>query len=292
MPWTGEWPGERECREFGWWTKPNPAGPGYVPCGPDDPEAEPDLNRLLKETVWDRRQKRFLRKEDLGGARLVLHWLHEGLTPEAKTLGDMIDELQSASDELRKMRDLGVVLSEESDLQHGHAILITTEPSVANEFGFELEREDEAEGEAGRLRFPRIHAPEDSAEVEKPADTSTSSGNRHLIVVPSDDVRTVAVLEWEGVSDGMLREKLTAALTEWMVTTEEGKAAWDESPGWFNMIDLSLWLPAPDDLARLLNKHGIRNLTMEIFSDSEFAEDWEMADELVDKGALPDAKED
>jgi hypothetical protein len=36
------------------------------------------------------------------------------------------------------MRDLGVVLSEESDMENGHAVLLTTEPSVANRFGFEL----------------------------------------------------------------------------------------------------------------------------------------------------------
>jgi hypothetical protein len=78
-------------------------------------------------------------------ARLVLHWVHEDLTPEAKTLGEMIDGLQSALDVLRRMRDLGVVLSEESDMEAGHAILVTTEPSVANEFDFELEQEGDAE---------------------------------------------------------------------------------------------------------------------------------------------------
>src|SRR5215471_6528890 len=46
LAWIGEWPGARECREFGWWAKPDPAGPGYVPCGPDDPEARPDRLRL------------------------------------------------------------------------------------------------------------------------------------------------------------------------------------------------------------------------------------------------------
>lgn len=46
MPWTGEWPGVRECREFGWYAKRNPAGPGW-------------------EAVWDRHQKRFVRKADL-----------------------------------------------------------------------------------------------------------------------------------------------------------------------------------------------------------------------------------
>jgi hypothetical protein len=113
LPWAGEWPGERECREFGWWAKRNPTGPGYVACGPDDPEAGPDLDRLCRDAVWDRRQKRFLRKEDLGGARLVFHLFHGDLTPGAKTIGDMIDTLQKAVDELQAMRERGVVLSEE-----------------------------------------------------------------------------------------------------------------------------------------------------------------------------------
>ena len=141
MPWSGLWPGERECREFGWfWGQPNPDSSGSVPGGPDNPERLPDLNRLHREAVWDRRQKRFVRKEELGGARLVLHLFFEHLTPEAKTLSDMIDALQSALDKLRRMRDLGVVLSEESDMEAGRAVLVTTEPSVANEFDFELNR--------------------------------------------------------------------------------------------------------------------------------------------------------
>lgn len=62
MPWAGEWPGESECREFGWFAKHNPTGPGWVPCVPDDPDAQPDLNRLLQEATWDPKQKRFVRK--------------------------------------------------------------------------------------------------------------------------------------------------------------------------------------------------------------------------------------
>jgi hypothetical protein len=62
LPWTGEWPGEAECREFGWYAKRNPNGPGWVPCQSDDPGAQPDQNRLHKDAVWDRRLKRWLRK--------------------------------------------------------------------------------------------------------------------------------------------------------------------------------------------------------------------------------------
>ena len=120
--------------------------------------------------------------------------------------------------------------------------------------------------------------------------------SKHQIVLPGNnddpDELQFVVVQWEGVNPDELRDKLTAALTKWIVTTEEGKAAWDESPGWFNMIDLSEWLPAEDDLARLLNKHGISNLTVEIISHSDFARDWDIGASLVDERALPDVKED
>src|SRR4051812_14033760 len=51
MPWTGEWPGVAECREYGLYTKWGRGG--WEPCGADDPEAVPDLNRLIKEGIWD-----------------------------------------------------------------------------------------------------------------------------------------------------------------------------------------------------------------------------------------------
>ncbi len=70
--WTGEWPGAAECREYGFWCyweptvyqPDDPLGamfPGrWIPCGPDHPDAEADLNRLVTECVWDREQQRFL----------------------------------------------------------------------------------------------------------------------------------------------------------------------------------------------------------------------------------------
>ena len=43
MPWTGEWPGDAECREFGWYAKLNPNGRGWVSCTAD--ETGPDRAR-------------------------------------------------------------------------------------------------------------------------------------------------------------------------------------------------------------------------------------------------------
>ena len=52
--WTGTWPGEAECAEFGWWVQDRCAeGLGFVPCAAGAPGAVPDLNRLRWDAVWD-----------------------------------------------------------------------------------------------------------------------------------------------------------------------------------------------------------------------------------------------
>ena len=51
--WSGEWPGDAECREFGWWVQDRCAeGLGFVPCAPDAPGAMADLNRLGRDAMW------------------------------------------------------------------------------------------------------------------------------------------------------------------------------------------------------------------------------------------------
>jgi hypothetical protein len=120
-----------------------------VACGPDDPGAGPDLNRLRREAIWDRRQKRFVRVEDLGGRRLVRRLEVGGLAPDATHIGGLVKRLQRAVNELVIMEHAGAVLAEDSDMAGGHAVLVTDEPSVASEFGFDLE-EGGGEGESGQ----------------------------------------------------------------------------------------------------------------------------------------------
>lgn len=61
LPWTGEWPGEAECREFGWYARPVP-GQGWVRCEPRQ-DASPDINRLYSEAIWDAEAGRFRRRQ-------------------------------------------------------------------------------------------------------------------------------------------------------------------------------------------------------------------------------------
>lgn len=71
--WTGVWPGEAECIEFGWYSKwVDDAGkliepPDYlqrrghwVETTADDPDGSPDLNRLEEEARWDRKAERWV----------------------------------------------------------------------------------------------------------------------------------------------------------------------------------------------------------------------------------------
>jgi hypothetical protein len=83
LPWTGTWPGVAEAIEFGLYCRWEPnarleaeakrvglvealrtiGGPAgrWVVCDKDDPEARPDLNRMVGISRWDREVKRFVK---------------------------------------------------------------------------------------------------------------------------------------------------------------------------------------------------------------------------------------
>jgi len=60
LAWTGHWPGDMECRAFGWWSR-WVGGRGWVRCKATDTGACPDLNRLAAEGVWDAHAGRFVK---------------------------------------------------------------------------------------------------------------------------------------------------------------------------------------------------------------------------------------
>lgn len=75
LPWTGRWPGDAECEEFGFYSyfghvetgEPVELGPAswgkgkWIQCGKDTPGAGADLNRLYAECRWDKNQRKWVR---------------------------------------------------------------------------------------------------------------------------------------------------------------------------------------------------------------------------------------
>lgn len=61
MRWAGTCPWLDACLEYGFFEK-EVAG-AWVPCRAGDHESQPDVSRLIRECVWDRQEKRFVRRD-------------------------------------------------------------------------------------------------------------------------------------------------------------------------------------------------------------------------------------
>ena len=63
-------------------------------------------------------------------------WRNKFLTTRARSIGDLIEALSRATDELRRMRRAGVTLNPAVGVADGYAELVTDDPAAAREFGF------------------------------------------------------------------------------------------------------------------------------------------------------------
>ena len=59
IPWSGTWPGEAECREFGWFSEITATGRQKRRMG-----LVPDISRLYAEAKFDRRAQRFKKRRE------------------------------------------------------------------------------------------------------------------------------------------------------------------------------------------------------------------------------------
>ena len=101
--------------------------------------------------------------------RYYFIWRNKFLTTDAETIDDMIEGLESALRELRKMRSRGIVL--DGGTQDDYAYLVTSDPEVASNFGFELEEsfyEDEEEDPESSLSLAERVAADCGLEVIEP----------------------------------------------------------------------------------------------------------------------------
>ncbi len=58
VPWSGELPGNKECRKYGIYMK-FIRGRGWIKCNRHEPGAKPDLNRLFTQGKWNRKTQQF-----------------------------------------------------------------------------------------------------------------------------------------------------------------------------------------------------------------------------------------
>ncbi len=100
-----------------------------------------------------------------GRTRYVTIWRNKWLTAEAKSIDDMNRLLRSAAEQLEQMQKDGVVLEDNGGAGDDYALLVTTDPKVAEKYGLVEESEywDRDEGDDDQpLDGPATEAPPDS----------------------------------------------------------------------------------------------------------------------------------
>lgn len=62
--WTGRWPGDEECEQYGWYARMEPGKQGWQPCAATDEGARLDLNRLHPpHAIWSPEKRRWVKAD-------------------------------------------------------------------------------------------------------------------------------------------------------------------------------------------------------------------------------------
>ncbi len=82
--------------------------------------------------------------------------------------------------------------------------------------------------------------------------------------------------------EDQFKTALMEAITEWVLSSENGQRAWEDACGEFQVCDLSNALPSPD-LDKILARRGIEQISITI---PEFAELWDCETNLIDESRV------
>jgi hypothetical protein len=116
---------------------------------------------------------------------------------------------------------------------------------------------------------------------------------RALVLRSSREETTFAVVSCRRTEEvrraGQLLALFSAAVTDWVKETDAGKAAYANSSEDYNVGDLSTDID-DDTLQPFLERHGLFDIEIETFSETDFQNDWTydthlVADEDLDRDA-------
>ena len=82
------------------------------------------------------------------------------------------------------------------------------------------------------------------------------------------DIAVLTITSTKELQPSEAKSKVTNAITQWINDTPEGKSAWSYSCTDFNIGDLSQYDESVS-LNRILNQHGINNISVSVLGGSE-----------------------